>query len=202
MQRNDPMTVAQSWSIEHIRQILSRLDKNHVTIPIQSNGFEETRALEEIYQISEDPFTDFDEFTFQSKAPSSNATKATMSNSLLMIVHCLMQNVNLNNIQLFITTLKMYIDATLVKDLHITKHKLTKKKLKEDLDSIDRNIHNNVWVKDNCESMLKSLLLAFSRCYGCNIHIEGLCKLYIEVPNANNNIHLKLTEGGCTYESN
>ena len=108
------MTTNQSWSFEHIQHILSRLDKNHVTIPIQSNDFEETRALDVIYQQSEDPFKAFDEFILQ---PFTSTPQVhVITNGLLMLVRCLMQNVDMKDVKLFISTLKMYIDATLVKE--------------------------------------------------------------------------------------
>ena len=199
MQRRNTMPNNQSWSIEHIQHILSSLDKNHITIPINTNGFEETRASASIYNMPDDPYSDFDDFGLQQQVERVKQ-ESPIANCLLALVRCLMQNVNLTDTKAFIRTLKMYIDATLVKDLHITKYKLTKKKLKEELDTIDTNLDNNAWVKDNYGSVSKSLLVSFSRCYGCNIHIEGLCEMHIEYVSANTNIHLKLTEGSCTCE--
>lgn len=193
------MAANQTWSFEHIQHILARLDTNHINTSINANDFEETRALDTIYQVQEDPFKDFDEFVLQPYTHSSYVPK--VANGLLALTRCLMQNANLSDVKLFINTLKMYIDATLVKDLHITKYKLTKKKLKEDLEGVDVNIQNNIWAKDNLSNVAKSLLVAFSRCYQCNIRIEGIVEIHIECPNTNTHLHLKLNEDVCTCET-
>lgn len=198
MQRKDTMAQNQSWSLEHIRHIIARLDKNHVNITIHSNDFEETKAMDTIYQTPDDPYRDFDEFSLQPFAHTHTPQVVNVANGLLAIVRCLMQNANLKDVKLFIDTLKMYTDATLVKDLHITKYKLSKKKLKEDLDSIEKHLYDNGWVKDNFDSMTKCILVAFSRCYGCSMYIEGECEMHIESVSAHTQLHLKLSGGVCS----
>lgn len=76
---------------------------------------------------------------------------------------------------------KEYIAQTLVKDLDIVKFKLTKKKLKEDLDFIYKNVDtlctsNTI---DNFKDVLRSLVIIASRNMQCTIEVKGDLQLTV-----------------------
>jgi hypothetical protein len=81
----------------------------------------------------------------------------------------------------FLFEMKEFTTKTLLKDLDVSKFKVTKKKLKEDLDFVYANVDTTNKL-DSYIEQVKSLIIVASRYSVYNLHIKGeltldvLCK--------------------------
>lgn len=184
--------------VSNIRAVLQALTTNHITVPIHTNQFEETCAMSIYDSVLSDPFADLDDFAAECNKPmkedniqqcTSTFTKPSSANvsPIRSLLDCLYsvdkkdKHKTNNKIELIqmILNFKEYIANTLVKDLDVTKFKLTKKKLKEDLDFIYQNVDTNNNI-NGLQEYIKSLLVVASRNFEYVIEVKGDIELVIQ----------------------
>lgn len=188
----------------HIRDVLSSLKKNLVTVPIIANDFEETRAMNIYANVIQNPYVGMDDFEEECNmdiapkkgimdiAPnvastSSTPVQQTQPLVLRSLLQCLYNakhpegkrtSTKLDLMQL-LNDIKEFVAKTLIKELDIAKYKITKKKIKEDLDFIFKNVDSlqnlNVF-KDGA----RTLLIVASRYLKTDIVVKG--DMELDVP--------------------
>ncbi len=204
--------------VSHIRTVLEALKSNFITVPIITNQYEETYAMNVYDCVLRNPFHDLDDFTKEchevnqkmqinpskivqlpAAVPKSTPSEVYPLRSLLDCVQSVKSpekyrmSTKLDLMQV-LTDFKDYIANTLLKDLDITKFKLTKKKIKEDLNTIQTNI-DMVTVND-LQDLAKSLLVVASRNLKYNVEVTGDINLMIPYKEAGDNIlRMNLTKG-------
>lgn len=218
-----------TMDVSHIREILTSLTKNHVTVPIITNQYEETCCMDMYNSVMNNECEKLDDFYSeclkhqeadyknngkkQEKLQTKPHTNATISmvdkptvcgetscgttscgttsciRSLLVCLYTLKnqksikesQNTSKINIMQFLLEMKEFTTKTLLKDLDVSKFKVTKKKLKEDLDFVYANVDTTNKL-DSYIEQVKSLIIVASRYLVYELHIQGeltldvLCK--------------------------
>lgn len=183
--------------VSHIRTVLEALKSNYITVPIITNQYEETYAMNVYDCVLRNPFDDLDDFSKEcheayqmkhvhpSKAvqqPSPSPSEVFPLRSLLDCVQSVKSpekyrmSTKFDLMQILID-FQEYIASTLVKDLDIAKFKLTKKKIKEDLTTLHTNI--DTATVNNLQDLARSLLVVASRNLKYNIEVTGDINLTI-----------------------
>ncbi len=238
-----------TMDVSHIRSILMSLTKNHVTVPIMTNEYEETCCMGMYNSIMNNECDKLDDFhaeclkhyeadakakkntsmkfdtdldtishtkphmkprtkiSTESQASTSKSTtpcetsgetsgeapcETSCIRSLLECLYILRHpkstkesfNPPKINIMQFLLEMKDFTTKTLLKDLDVSKFKVTKKKLKEDLDFIYANVDTTNKL-DNYIEQVKSLIIIASRFSVYNLHIRGELTLDVLCRDAN-----------------
>jgi hypothetical protein len=210
-----------TMDISHIRNILQSLTKNHITVPIITNRFEETCAMDVYSQVTTNEYEDFDDFDkectsahlIQSSAPIPSTQQVVIEkpSAIRSLLQCLsiVQNETQQTTQTAQTlqesskiemmqllfNLKEFLSKTLLKDLEITKMKLTKKKLKEDIDVIYKNVDSNNNIQGFQENV-KGMLVVASRYMHKEIHVQG--DLLIDIPHKSSEVDSGVINIDCS----
>jgi hypothetical protein len=194
-----------TMDVSHIRSVLMSLTKNHVTVPIASNQYEETHCMKIYNNVIQDPFYDMDDFgeecvkasgqikssktkqkaqtsrdeatTSYSEESEPTPCKEPCIRSLLECLYsihkpCKQKQCSKLELMQMLLDIKEYIASTLLKDLDIAKHKVSKKKLKEDLDFIYTNVDTSNKLEGYNEQV-RHLLVVASRYLKCDISVKG-----------------------------
>lgn len=193
--------------VSHIRAVLATLKSNYITVPIITNQYEETYAMNIYDSVLKNPYDDLDDFTKECRkinpVPSKGLHLQTSTSTtpsldevypLRSLLDCVQSvkspekyrmSTKIDLLQI-LTDFKDYITNTLLKDLDIAKFKVTKKKIKEDLHTIHANI-DMITVND-LQDLTKSLLIVASRNLKYSIEVNGDINLLISHKEADNNM--------------
>lgn len=171
--------------VSHIRTVLQSLKKNHITVPIITNQYEETCALNIYEPILQDKFGSFDDFALECASvttqtpilPDVIEPSTAPIRSLLDCLQSVKQPEKYKKstkveLMEMLLDFKEFIANTLLKDLDIAKFKVTKKKLKEDLDTVYRNV-DNVTVIEGFADLVRNVLIVASRKLECSVGVQG-----------------------------
>jgi hypothetical protein len=182
-----------TMDVSHIRNVLQSLTKNHINVPIISNNFEETSAMNVYSQIMTNEYDDFDDFDKEcmcvsSIVPTPANIPVERPSAIRSLLQCLSIVKKQNNqtpqesskveMMQLLLDIKEFLSKTLLKDLDITKMKFTKKKLKEDIDIIYKNVDSNNDIQ-GFQDNVKGLLVIASRYLQKEIHVEGDLQLHV-----------------------